>query len=70
MRWASRFGVKITVFLDWWSFFVACKCFAPATGEVFEGLVYRRILERSAMLDADPDGLAAMREAAVVKKTP
>jgi hypothetical protein len=50
IQWAAVRGVKMTVFLNWQSVYLACKCFAPATTDPFEGRVFRRILARSAEL--------------------
>lgn len=48
--WAARHGVKLTMFLDWSSIYAACKCFAPAANDLFEGRVFRRVLNRAAAL--------------------
>ena len=60
-RWAARCGVKLSIFTDWATFYLACKCFAPASKEVFEGLAFRHILSRAFDLDVDRDGITTMR---------
>lgn len=60
-RWAARHGVKVTIFLDWHSLYQACKCFAPATDEVYEGKVYRRVLARGDSLGVAREGLERLR---------
>ncbi len=64
-RWAAQHGVKITVFLDWRCFYLACKCFARVTEDVFEGTVFRRLLVRGMELMVDDDGLQQLRDIAV-----
>lgn len=46
IQWAAERGVKVTVFNSWMELYLACKCFAPADGNVFEGKVFRRLLSR------------------------
>ncbi len=46
IKWAAQRGVKITVFCDWISFYLACKCFSLADQKIFEGKVFRRVILR------------------------
>ena len=61
VRWAATRGVKITVFTGWRGVYLACKCFAPATEGIFEGKVYRRLLERACALKVVAAGLDQLR---------
>ena len=61
IRWAAKHGVKITLFQTWLSLYHACKCFAPATGEVFEGEVYRQLLRRGEEIGVARAGLEKIR---------
>lgn len=62
--WAARHGVKLTMFLDWPSVYSACKCFAPATSDLFEGRVFRRVLSRAAALGVAPTAVEQVRATA------
>ena len=62
--WAARHGVKLTMFLDWSTLFAACKCFAPALNDLFEGRVFRRLLARAAVLGVAPMALEDLRATA------
>jgi hypothetical protein len=57
MKWAAARGVKATVFVDWPSFLLACRCFAPSRNDIFEGRVFRRIIERAQELGVDGSSL-------------
>jgi hypothetical protein len=57
MKWAAARGVKATVFVDWPSFLLACRCFAPSQNDVFEGRVFRQIIERAHELGVDASAL-------------
>ncbi|MCG6158321.1 restriction endonuclease, SacI family [Rubinisphaera margarita] len=48
--WGSARGIKVTIFVNWLSFVMACKCFAPVKREVFEGIVSRSIVARGGEL--------------------
>jgi hypothetical protein len=61
IRWAATHGVKITVFQIWQSLYFACKCFASATPEVFEGKVYRYMLRRGKEIGVARSGLEKVR---------
>lgn len=61
VRWAAKHGVKITLFLSWSGLYHACKCFAPATREVFEGIVYRQLLKRGAEIGVERARLEKIR---------
>ena len=63
--WAGRLGIKVSVFLDWCTFFSACKCFAPTDDHLFEGKVFRQILHRGAELGVARDALDELRKASV-----
>lgn len=60
--WASKHGVKVTVLLDWGTFLTACRCFAPATKEVFEGRVLRAILGRAAEIGVRQSDLQSLAQ--------
>lgn len=51
--WAKKYGVKFTVHFNWHTFFVACKSFAPVSDVIFEGVVFRRLLQRGQELDVN-----------------
>jgi len=53
VKWASKRGVKISVFCRWTDLYTACKCFAPVDGTIFEGKVFRRFIERCQELGVD-----------------
>lgn len=61
VQWAAVRGIKITIFINWKDLYQACKCFAPATDEVFEGNVFRRILTRASQLGVSRVGLESFR---------
>ena len=63
IQWAARHGAKLTVFFDWRSLFQATKCFARPDGEVFEGKVFRRLLQRSIEIGVSAEGLELLRTA-------
>lgn len=62
--WAARHGVKLTIFLDWLSLYTACKCFAPALNDLFEGRVFRRVLSRAATFGVALPALEQLRATA------
>jgi hypothetical protein len=53
IQWAAKRGVKVSVFCSWGQFYLACKCFAPVDGTIFEGKVFRRLIARSQELGVD-----------------
>jgi len=59
-EWAKKFGVKFTVHFSWETFFIACKSFAPVSDSVFEGVVFRRLLQRGQDLDVNRDALQSL----------
>ncbi len=64
IQWAAAHGVKITIFTDWESLYLACKCFANACEQIYEGLVFRRTLTRSNELGVSRDGENCFRNLA------
>jgi hypothetical protein len=46
IQWAAKRGVKVSVFCNWINLYMACKCFAPIDGAIFEGKVFRRLIAR------------------------
>ncbi len=61
IRWAGEHGVNITVFLDWYSFFLACKSQASTASRIFEGVVFRRLLARGSEIGVAAEGLDYLR---------
>lgn len=70
VKWAAARGVKITIFLDWSTLYLACKCFASTTDRIFEGTVFRRLLARGSELGVASEGLDRLRKIAGVPSAP
>jgi len=64
--WVVKHGVKVTLLLEWHALHAACKCFAPASFEVFEGKAYRRLLIRGVELGVARSALERFRSIAGV----
>ena len=62
LLWASQPGVKATIILDWTTFLAACRCFAPAQRDIFEGRVFRSIIARASELGVRPNDLETFIE--------
>ncbi len=69
ISWAARHGVKLSVFFDWKSLYLACKCFARPDGKVFEGKVFRQLLERASQLEVSESALESLRNAIAVQNS-
>ncbi len=67
--WAARHGVKLTMFLDWASLYAACKCFAPASNDLFEGRVFRQVLSRAATIGVARTAIEQVRASAQPLRT-
>ncbi|MEX0725755.1 MAG: restriction endonuclease, SacI family [Planctomycetaceae bacterium] len=65
MQWAAQRGVKITIILDWSTFLVACRCFAPVSNDVFEGRAFRYIIARARELGVRPEPLELLIKGAM-----
>ena len=59
-EWAKKFGVKFTVFFNLETFLIACKSFAPVSDAIFEGVVFRRLLQRGQELDVNRTALQSL----------
>ncbi len=70
LAWAATRGVKATVFVDWHSFLLACRCFAPVQDDVFEGRVFRRIIARAHELGVDSAALQQLEDGATDSSMP
>jgi len=57
LDWAQKRGVKATVILNWSDFLLACRCFAPAQDDIFEGRAFRAIVARLRELGVQPEPL-------------
>lgn len=64
IQWAAAYGVKATIFTDWESLYLACKCFASYCEQVYEGEVFRRTLVRCGELGVSRDGENCLRSLA------
>ena len=64
IQWAAAHGVKATVFTDWESLYLACKCFANVREQIYEGMLFRRTLTRSSELGVSRDGDNCLRNLA------
>jgi hypothetical protein len=64
VQWAAERGVKVTIFFDWTSLYLAFKCVATADGQIFEGKVFRQILRRAAELSVTRDALEELAKTA------
>jgi hypothetical protein len=59
--WGAMHGIKVTVFLDWQSLYLACKCFAPAHLHSHEGCVFRRVIVRADELGVSRNAIERLR---------
>ncbi len=46
-RWAADRGVKVTMFVDWYTFLTACRCFSLPGDDYFEGRTLRYVIRRA-----------------------
>jgi len=67
-HWAARHGVKVTVFTDWRSLYLACKCFASTDDQIFEGKVFRNWLVRNSELGVSRDSVIRLQQSVATEK--
>jgi len=70
IQWAAKRGVKVTIFSSWQDLYLACKCFAPADGKIFEGKVFRRLVSRSQLLGVNLSDIERLAKLGIEKIDP
>ncbi len=61
IEWANKRGVRFVVFESWRQLYDTCKFLSEEEG-VFEGMVFRQILERASQLGVSQKCLNSFRE--------